>query len=143
MSARHFFRSEEQELIITAIAEAEKHTSGEIRLHLADRCPGDPVKAAEALFVKLGMHKTAERNGMLIFVAADSHKVAIIGDEGIYKKLGHAFWDEMVQKLIEGFRSDQRGAAVAACIVECGRMLGAHFPFKGDDRNELQNEISY
>jgi uncharacterized membrane protein len=141
--ARKFFSADEEQIVVKAITEAEKFTSGEIRLHLAESCSGDPVQEAQKVFVRLGMHKTADRNGVLIFIAPGSKKVAIVGDEAIHRALGSTFWDEMIARLIEGFRSEEKGEVVAACIVECGRMLSKHFPLKSGDTNELTNEISY
>jgi uncharacterized membrane protein len=142
-AARNFFTPSEQQRLISAIEEAESHTSGEVRLHIADHCIGDPIEAAQKLFLKLKMHETVERNGVLIYIATVSHKLAIIGDEGIHNKLGTAFWDGLVGKLIDGFRHERRAEAVAECIIECGRQLSTFFPRKGDDRNELSNELSF
>ena len=46
------------------------------------------------VFKKLGMHKTAERNGVLFYLAVDDRKFAIIGDAGINAKVPAGFWDD-------------------------------------------------
>jgi len=141
--AASFFNHEEQQQLIKAISEAELHTSGEIRLHLENFCIGDPVAAATRLFKSLGMHNTRERNGVLIYIATVSHKVAIIGDEGIHKKLGSEYWNKMADKLISDFRANRKAEALAAVILDCGRQIGTFFPRSEDDSNELSNEISF
>lgn len=142
-TARRFFNLQEQQLLIDAIAKAELKTSGEIRLHIENFCFGNELKAAEKVFKRLKMHQTAERNGVLIYIAALSRKIAVAGDEGIHQKLGNQFWEKLVAKLIQDFKADKKAEALAACIVECGEQLGKFFPRREDDVNELSNAISY
>lgn len=142
-TARNFFNQQEQSLLIDAIAKAELHTSGEIRLHLENFCLGNEVKAAQKVFTRLKMHQTAERNGVLIYIATLSRKVAIIGDEGIHQKLGAIYWEKLVEKLIQQFKVNKKAEGLADCIVECGEQLGKFFPRNEDDKNELSNSISY
>jgi uncharacterized membrane protein len=141
--ARNFFTPAEQERIVKTIAEAELHTSGEIRLHLENYCKDNELEAAGKIFAKLGMHQTAERNGVLIYIAVISHKIAIVGDEGIHQKVGSGFWDHIIEDLISGFKSGNKTEALVAAILECGQQLGTFFPRKEDDQNELSNEISF
>ncbi|MES2678275.1 MAG: TPM domain-containing protein [Bacteroidota bacterium] len=142
-TARNFFSQQEQEMLIDAIAKAELHTSGEIRLHIENFCFGSEIKAAEKVFTRLNMHKTAERNGVLIYIATLSRKVAVIGDEGIHQKLGTQFWQTLVKNLIEQFKADKKAPALAECIIECGKQLGKFFPLSDGDTNELSNTISF
>ena len=142
-TARNFFNQQEQTLLIDAIAKAELHTSGEIRLHLENFCLGNEVKAAQKVFTRLKMHQTAEHNGVLIYIATLSRKVAIIGDEGIHQKLGAIYWQQLVEKLIQQFKVNKKAEGLAECIVECGEQLGKFFPRNEDDKNELSNSISY
>jgi uncharacterized membrane protein len=142
-SARNFFDQQEQHMLVDAIVRAELKTSGEIRLHIANFCFGNEVKAAEKVFAKLKMQNTQERNGVLIYIASYSRKVAIIGDEGIHQKLGNEFWEKLVSQLIQKFKQNKKAEALSDCIVECGEQLGKFFPRQSDDKNELTNTISY
>jgi uncharacterized membrane protein len=81
--ASSFFSAEEQGKLLAAIKEAEKETSGEIRLHVESTCDGEVLDRAAWVFKKLGMEKTAERNGVLFYLAVQDRKFAIIGDAGI------------------------------------------------------------
>ncbi len=141
--AKNFFTAKEQDLLVEAIAKAESHTSGEIRLHLESFCLGNEIKAAQKIFGRLGMHNTRERNGVLIYIATKSHKIAVIGDAGIHEKLGAEFWDKLVHDLIEKFKMGRKADALAECIVECGQKLQQFFPRQHDDKDELSNSISY
>lgn len=142
-TARKFFNEREQQLLIDAITSAELKTSGEIRVHVENFCLGNELKAAEKVFTRLKMHETNERNGVLIYIATLSHKIAVAGDIGIHQKLGSAFWDQLVVKLIRQFKADKKAEALADCILECGEQLGKYFPRSSDDKNELDNSISY
>ncbi|MBX3165634.1 MAG: TPM domain-containing protein [Bacteroidetes bacterium] len=141
--ARNFFDEHEQQLLVNAIQTAEEHTSGEIRIHIENFCLGNEVKAAQKVFTKLKMHQTQERNGVLIYIATLSKKIAIVGDEGIHQKLGNAYWQNAITKLINQFHNHHKAEGLAECVIECGHLLGKFFPRSADDKNELSNEISY
>lgn len=126
-----------------AIASAEARTSGEIRLHLENFCPGNEVQVASRIFTSLGMHKTRDRNGVLIYIATVSHKIAIVGDRGIHEKLGTAYWENLVEQLIQQFKARHQADALVSCIKDLGEKLSAYFPRLSDDRDELTNEISF
>ncbi len=142
-TARNFFTKDEQQLLINAIGTAELNTSGEIRLHIETFCFGSEIKSAEKIFVKLKMHQTKERNGVLIYIATLSKKIAVVGDEGIHQKLNDEFWQTIVTKLIQQFKQDKKAKGLAECIIECGEQLGKYFPRSLDDKNEMSNAISY
>jgi uncharacterized membrane protein len=142
-TARNFFNEREQQLLVDAITRAELKTSGEIRVHLENFCFSNEVKVAEKLFTKLNMHVTAERNGVLIYIATLSRKIAIVGDEGIHKRLGSEYWQNLVQKLISQFKANKKAEGLAESIIEIGDQLGKYFPRSGDDKDELSNTISY
>jgi len=93
VAASKYLTKDEQAQIVKAIESAELNTSGEIRVHLESLCSGDPFKRAVYLFNKLKMHKTKDRNGVLIYIAFESKKFAIIGDSGINEKVSDNFWD--------------------------------------------------
>ena len=92
MSARNFFTSEQQKSIQQSIANAELNTSGEIRVHIDDKCKGDVLDAAANMFHKMKIDKTELRNGVLFYLAVSDHKFAILGDKGINEKVPENFW---------------------------------------------------
>lgn len=144
MSLESFLSKEEQRTVVDAIGIAEKRTSGEIRVHVEPTCKcGDPYERAVEVFNKLGMYATEARNGVLIYVAYKSHKLAIIGDDGINKKVGADFWAEERNLLISRFRDGQYADGLAEAIKQIGENLSKYFPYQEDDVNELSDEISY
>lgn len=141
--AQKFFSVAEQQLLVKAIEVAEMHTSGEIRIHVENFCLGNEINTAKMRFAKLNMHKTAERNGILIYIASMSKKIAVFGDEGIHSKVDKDFWKALIQQLIDGFHQQKKAEALAAAIIDCGKQLSHFFPRQADDTNELSNSISY
>lgn len=146
---RRFFSKDEQRTIMAAIAEAENRTSGEIRLHVERDVPagppadGDPYLRAREVFGSLGMHRTAERNGVLIYIATRSRRFAVVGDEQLHLKVGEGFWDDAVALMGGMFAAGDFGAGVGAGIRLIGERLREHFPWRTDDVNELSDEISF
>ncbi len=128
--------------IVMAIQRAEKLTSGEIRVHVQAKCSNDPFKESKKLFHKLNMHKTKERNGVLIFIALDSKEFAILGDAGIHEKVGDNFWCDIRDKMTESFKRDQIKEAIVAGVEGIGEKLKHFFPLQRNDKNELSNIVS-
>lgn len=133
----------EEQSVLTAIASAEKCTSGEIRVHIESFCFGDPFKQALKKFKQLNMEATQQRNGILIYIATASKKLAIVGDEGIHAHVGQSFWDELIGLLQDGFKHADYASALLACIERCGELLSQYFPLQAGDKNELSNDISF
>jgi uncharacterized membrane protein len=143
VTARAFFSQEEQEDIKQAIMNSELDTSGEIRVHIESVCKGDVLDRAAYIFKKLGMSKTAQRNGVLIYLAVRNRKFAIIGDQGIHAKVPADFWDTIKLKMLDYFREGKFSDGLIYAITESGIHLKKYFPHKKDDINELPDDISF
>ena len=130
-------------MITNAIAEAEKATSGEIRIAIEKHCQESPFDRATQFFVKLGMDKTAEKNGVLIYLAHEDHKFAIIGDRGINKVVPEDFWETTQIAMKAHFMAGNLADGIIAGIALAGEKLALFFPYKSDDINELPNEIIF
>lgn len=143
MFSKDFFTASQQEAIQASIATAELNTSGEIRLHVDGKCPGDPVAKAIKVFEKLKMHETELRNGVLIYVAIKDKKLAILGDKGINEAVSDDFWDAIKNDLVFHFKEGKYTEGLVEGIHASGEQLKAHFPYQSDDTNELSNDISF
>ena len=137
-----FFSKLDSDRIVTAIAEAERGTSGEIRVHVTRRKPRDLDARARRRFEKLGMTRTAERNGVLFYIAPAARRFRILGDSGIHERCGDEFWRDTAALLEEHFRKGEFTEGIVAGVRKVGEVLSAHFPQKPDDRNELSDEVS-
>jgi uncharacterized membrane protein len=143
MKASSFFSTEQQAEILAAVKEAELATSGEVRVHIETSCKEDVLDRAAWVFNKLGMQKTADRNGVLFYLAVGDKKFAIIGDAGINAKVPEGFWDETRALLQKNFREGKFTEGLSEGIILAGKQLKNHFPYKLDDVNELPDEISF
>jgi uncharacterized membrane protein len=143
MKASSFFSNEQQAQIVSAIKEAEEATSGEIRVHIETSFKGNVLDRAAWVFKKLGMHNTAERNGVLFYLAVKDRKFAVIGDAGINAKVPEGFWDFIKELMRKEFSAGRFTEGLSEGIILTGKQLKGHFPHKSDDRNELSDEISF
>lgn len=138
------FSETEIQQLVDAITRAEAQTSGEIRVHVENWCWFDPQWRAKRVFRKLGMHKTREHTGVLIYIAVRSHKMAIIGDKAINNAVPAGFWDDILHQLKSAFREKRFTEGLMNAVENCGNQLAEHFPGSHDDNpDELPNEISF
>jgi uncharacterized membrane protein len=138
-----FFSKKEKGQILAAIREAEKHTSGEIRVHLEYRAREPVYGHAQKVFQRIGMTKTVHRNGVLIFLATGNKKFAVLGDVGINEKVPEGFWNDVVQIMREHFKQNKFAEGVSEAVLRIGEKLKAYFPHETHDKNELSDHISY
>jgi uncharacterized membrane protein len=139
-----FVASLDDERIVAAIREAEARARGEIRVHVAEREVADPRTEAAFVFERLGMDKTAERTGVLLFVAPESQSITVIGDREAHERCGEAFWTAVVEAIREEFRAGRYTEGIVAGVRAVGEELARHFPRRpGEtDRNELPDGVS-
>ncbi len=137
-----FLTAAQEQEIVSAILEAEKNTSGEIRVHIEASINRDHYKRAQQLFHKLKMDNTRERNGVLLYVAVKDHKFVILGDKGIDKVVPDDFWNTTRDIIQEHFKQGRFKQGIVEGVLKAGNELKAHFPWKSDDANELSDEIS-
>ncbi|MCB0472033.1 MAG: TPM domain-containing protein [Flavobacteriaceae bacterium] len=137
-----FLTAVQEQEIVEAIRQAEKDTSGEIRVHLEGRSDSDPLERAKEVFSFLKMNETKERNGVLFYVAVDDRKFSILGDTGIDKKVPDDFWNSVKDTVIDDFKNGKYTEGLVKGIIETGKKLKAFFPYTSDDRNELDDSIS-
>src|SRR5690554_1962949 len=130
---------EDQALVVQAIQEAERTTSGEVRVYMESRCSYvDAIDRAREVFFKLQMDQTKNRNGALIYIALRDHQLAIFGDEGIYKKTGGpAFWKDVLDDMRAFFKQERYAEGIRFGVLAIGKALSEYYPYQGDaDRNE-------
>lgn len=140
-----YFTITEKQVIVAAIKQAEQTTNGEIRVYVESKC--QYVKAidrAKELFDKLDMHKTEEKNGVLVYIALKHRQLAIYADEGIYQKTQPNFWQSNMQTLIQHFHKEDYAHGIAAVVIAIGKLLQEHFPYnRKTDINELPDDIVF
>jgi uncharacterized membrane protein len=143
MNPRSFVSGLDHDRIVAAIRAAEERSRGEIRVHVSGQKVEDPERAAAALFEKLGMAATAERNGVLLFVAPSSQRFAVVGDKGIHERCGEGFWKDVAAAMEDDFRAGRFTDGLVKGVTKAGDALATHFPRTGrPDANELSDEVS-
>jgi uncharacterized membrane protein len=139
----NIFTGQHKAMVRRAIEVAEMDTSGEIRVHIENRCPEELMDRAAFIFGKLGMHKTGLRNGVLFYLAVKDKKFVILGDAGINAVVPSGFWDNISELLLHHFRENKIAEGLAEGIRLAGVQLKSHFPRQKDDINELTDDISF
>ena len=140
---KKFFNKAEEKLIVQAIRAAENNTSGELRVHLSPTVKQNIMDDGLHYFEKLKMHKTAQRNGVLIFIAYKTKEFCIIGDEGINKVVPINFWDDIKNQMQLLFAEGKLVEGISLGLTLAGEQLKAYFPLQKNDKNELNDTISY
>jgi uncharacterized membrane protein len=142
MRTKEFLSKLEHDRIVQAIREAESQTSGQIRVFIQrGKLDVDPLIAAQKKFHRLGMHKTLERNAVLIFVAPRAHKFAVIGDKAIHEKCGEPLWQRLVERMREHFRNEKFTDALVEAIEETGTALASHFPRRSTSSGQPSDDV--
>lgn len=142
MKQKEFLEKLDQQRIVTAIQSAESETSGEIRVHVQPKVTGGDIRSvAERTFERLGMTKTALRNGVLLFVATEEQSFVILGDRGIDEKVPAGFWDDIAARLTIRFKNGEFTDGIVEAITAAGQHLKGFFPRASGDVNELPDTI--
>lgn len=143
MSIKNFFTEEQKHTIQKAIADAELNTSGEIRVHIDDKCKVDVLDKAANIFHQLKMDATELHNGVLFYLAVKDQKFAILGDKGINEKVPADFWDHIKITMLAHFKKNEFTEGLSIGINMAGEKLKTHFPLQHNDTNELSNDMSF
>ncbi|MEW5843356.1 MAG: TPM domain-containing protein [Bacteroidota bacterium] len=142
----NYFSDDEFLRVSNKIKNAEKTTSGEIRVaikehrHFLDR-KKNIRQLAEKEFHKLNMHNTRDKTGILLFLLLSDRQFYILADQGIHEKVGNETWDKLRDEIQQKFQNGNFCDGIIWGVERVGKILTKHFPVKSDDTNELSNEI--
>ncbi|TYQ00146.1 TLP18.3/Psb32/MOLO-1 phosphatase superfamily protein [Tenacibaculum adriaticum] len=137
-----FLSIEEEQEIVLAIRQAERNTSGEIRVHIEKSSQISHYNRALEVFRMLKMFNTKQQNAVLIYVAVEDHKFVIYGDKGIDAVVPKDFWDSTKDIMQKQFKKGNFKQGIIEGVLKTGEELKVHFPWNQDDSNELSNEVS-
>ena len=142
---KNFFTREENDRIVSAIREAEKRTSGEVRIFIETKNPlVDPLERAALIFSKLKMEETDHRNAVLLYIATKHRELALYGDKGIHEKVGTDYWQNEVKMMLKHFSENHLVEGIVKCLKDVGETLAEKFPYiPTEDKNELPDEIIF
>jgi uncharacterized membrane protein len=144
MKHKEFLSQLDSAKIVEAIHRTEQCSSSEVRVHIDPSVRGRDIRAvAERTFERLGMTKTAQRNGVLLFIAAEEQQFTILGDKGIHERVPEHFWEEVAEKISGHFKEHRFTEGIVDAIDEVASHLSVCFPIQPGDVNELANEVSF
>jgi uncharacterized membrane protein len=141
-----FLSKQDLKDIADAIAEQEKRTSGEIRVAVRQkRSRKERSMTVEQLarheFVHLGMMKTKERTGILIFILLEAREFFILADEHINQKVVPDTWRSVAQTMAASFAKKEYRQGLLDAVRSVADHLAQHFPARPGDKNELPNTV--
>ena len=140
------FTKEDLAAIASAIGEAEKTTAGEIRVSIRQKRKWREKKRtieeiARQEFHVLGMTKTKDRTGILIFLLLEDKKFFILADDGIHTKVKDGSWDKIAGEMSDHFSQKNFRLGILHGVKSVGAELAKYFPRKYNDTNELPNDV--
>jgi uncharacterized membrane protein len=143
MKPQHFLSRVEDRRVVEAIKAGEARTSGEIRVFISSRDLGtdDVMHRAVARFRQLGMTRTKQRNGVLLYFIPRARKFAIVGDRAIHEQCGQAFWDEVAADVRKKLGDGEFTEAIVTGVARVAEVMARFFPRQPDDRDELPNAV--
>ncbi len=139
---REFLSREESALVEKAVAASEAGTTGQIKVVVVRHCWGKIEDKARRVFRKEGLHRTTDRNCVLILLVTANREFMIYGDSGIHDQAGQGFWDEIRDQMAARFRRDAFGEGLREGIELIGRRLAQKFPPREGRANEISDEIA-
>jgi uncharacterized membrane protein len=140
------FTKENLAVIASAIGEAEKTTAGEIRVSIRQKRQWREKKLsieemARHEFHNLGMTKTKDQTGVLIFLLMDERKFFVLADKGIHTKVEELTWTRIAEEMSSHFTKKNFLEGVLYGIQAVSKVLSQFFPRKTNDKNELPNDV--
>jgi len=142
---RRVFTEAQRMRLVAAIGRAEYGSSGEVRLHVERSCPDgmEPLERARALFGELGMRRTAEDTGVLLYVAVDDRRASVFAGQGIHDAVEHSVWQSVADEVARGFREEQPVEGLESALERVGDILREEMPEDDDVHgNELPDEVT-
>lgn len=137
-----FLSEKDEKEVVEAIQQAERKTSGEIRVHIEKTSKGDIWNRAMEVFHLLKMDNTKEENGVLIYVAIEDRNFVIYGDKGINAVVPKDFWESTKDAIVAQFKKGNFKQGLIDGILKAGDQLQRHFPWSEGNENQLSDKIS-
>lgn len=141
-----FLNDDELLRISKTIREMEKYTSGEIVVSIKERRSllqkhKSVKQLAQKEFQRIGMKKTRDKTGILLFIILEAREFYVLADDGIHSIVGDSAWEGIKDLLLQYFKDGDFCHGIVAAVREMGKILSPHFPIKPDDTNEISNRV--
>ena len=132
MKPYEFLNCLDQAAVVAAIREAERGTSGKIRVFVSLKTPPKDGVYSVALreFKRLGLNHVGDRNAVLLYIAPKTREVAIVADEGIQSKSGALPWRQIIASFASEIKLRDVTPAVCGAIHAIGKTLAKYYSRK-------------
>lgn len=95
-------------------------------------------------FVEEEVFNTRDRTGILLFISMLEHRIEVLGDEGINRRVSADDWADVVGKIRDGIKQDKVAQGMIDAIDICGQLLERRgVEIQPDDSDELSNEVRF
>lgn len=140
---KRYLTKEQERAVVEAIGCAEQGNLGEVRVHLEKRCKHDEgaLGRAREKFYELGMCETDDATGVLVYVAVKDRVTAVYAGPGIHTCCPASFWQEVTDRVAEGFGNDEPAQGLVDALGRVGDLLREHVPGEKEE-NELPDEVT-
>lgn len=99
------------------------------------------LRAMQA-FVEEEVFNTRDRTGVLLFISLFEHRIEILADAEINRRVGTDDWGDIVARIRDGIRAGQLYDGLVEAFEMCGRLLEEKgMVIRHDDEDELRNEL--
>lgn len=141
-----YFSDDDFLRISSKIKELEKTTAGEICVSIKEKKTfWEKSKNIRDLaiseFIRLGIKKTEEHTGVLVFILLKERQFYVLADDGINLKVPEKTWDIIKDEIQSMFKNGEFCKGVVHGLEHIGKILTEHFPIRPDDVNELSNKV--
>jgi uncharacterized membrane protein len=132
----------ERRSIVAAIKRAEAGNPGEVRVHVETHCRSTPLVRARELFEELGLGKTRDGTGVLLYVASADRVTSVFAGPGIHTEAGPGFWKTVTDEVAAGFRAGKGASGIVRAVDRIGDLLREKHPRGDRHGNELPDTVS-
>jgi putative membrane protein len=98
-------------------------------------------RLAREQFMTLGLHRTPNRAGVLLFVSVAENYVEILADEAVAQTVDEGVWRQIVDECLAAVRMGRVGEGMATAIDRCTELMARHFPPGEDEKNLLPDHL--
>lgn len=142
--ARRAFPDATLDGIEREVSEQERRHSGQVRFVVEAELTTAQLWAALTsraraieVFSMLQVWNTESNSGVLVYVLLADHRVEVVADRGIQRKVAASDWAAIVAMMESHFRAGRFEEGAIAGVRAVSEVLATHFPPDGVSTNEL------
>lgn len=108
----------------------------------AERRDGEVRQYAQALFLEHGLHRTRQRDGILVLVSLFERRVVVLADRGVSEKVKRTEFDAVIAAVTTALPRTSLQDALLAGLDRLQDILAQHgFRARAGDTNELPDGV--